>query len=159
MRSIIIAVAVAVIMAASVPAALAKDLPLEGMKAQLHQIIGNEPGTVEVVTPYDRAIKLSKLGKNDVAYWNPDGGKYIMAGDYAYVFCKIYNTKNGATRFDWVAVNSPDLSKAIGLATTIKGGVAFYKLTSDGSKIVMEAITYDAVHAMAQGKAVMDVNE
>ncbi len=158
MKSILIAVAVAVFVAGAAPAVFAKDVvPPKG--AKLYQIIGNDPGTVDVATPYDRAIKLAKLSDKDVAYWNPDGGKYIMAGDYAYVWCKIYNTKSGSSHFEWVAVNSPDLSKALGLASSIPGGVAFYKLTSDGKQVVLDAITYDAVHAMSQGKAVTDVKE
>lgn len=155
----VVAAVLAVSLFAFATGALAKDAPMPTKDAQLHQVVGDNPGNVEVVTPYDRAVKLAKLDKDTIAYWNPDGGKYIMAGDYAYVFCKIYKMKSGNSHYEWVAVNSADLNKAIHLSTTLPSGVAFYKLYAQDKSIVMEAIPYDTLHAIASGKPVVDVNE
>ena len=159
MKSILVAVAVAVLLAISAPAALAKHAEMPSQGATEHQVIGSDPGTVQVATQYDRAIKLVKLDKNHVGYWSLEGAKYITAGDYAYVWCKVYNTKDGTSHYGWVAVNTESLNKALGLANTTSGGVAFYKLFSQGKTIVMEAIPYDTSHAMAQGQPVVDVKE
>jgi hypothetical protein len=130
-----------------------------GKDTKIHRIVGNVPGSMEVVSQYSHAIKLEALNKDKVAYWNPDGGKYITAGDFAYVWCNVYNLKGGSPHYSWIAVNTPALNEAIGLATTLPGGVAIYKLTSQDKTILIEAVTYDALHAMAQGKPVVDVKE
>jgi hypothetical protein len=139
--------------------ALAKHGELEGKDAKMHQIVSEEPGAVQVITPYSNAIKLKKLNKDEVAYWHPDGGKYIIAGEYAYVWCKVYSTKSGSANFHWVAVNTPALTEALNLSNQFASGVAFYKLSSKDGKIIFEAFPYDTVHAMTEGKTVMDVKE
>lgn len=137
----------------------AKDVPLQGKDAQLHRIISADPGAVQVATQYSKAIKLKKLGKNDVAYWNPDGGKYITAGDYAYVWCKVISTKSGGAHYHWIAINTAALNQALNLMHRFQSGVAFYKITNRDGQLSMLAFPYDTLHAISQGKRTMDVQE
>ncbi|MFH1829615.1 MAG: hypothetical protein ABH871_02400 [Pseudomonadota bacterium] len=140
-------------------AAVAKHAELQGKDAKLHQIVSDDPGSVQVISPYSKAIKLKRLGKNDVAYWHPDGGKYIVAGDYAYVWCKVYNTKSNEANFHWVAVNTSALNEALNLRYQFATGVAFYKLSSQSGKIIFEAFPYDTVRAISEGKDIINVKE
>jgi hypothetical protein len=139
--------------------AVAKDVPLQGKDAELHRIVSTDPGGVQVATQYSRAIKLKKLGKDDVAYWSPDGGKYITAGDYAYVWCKVMNTKDGSAHYHWVAINTSALNQALALMHQFQSGVAFYKITNQGGQISMVAFPYDTLHAISQGEPTINVQQ
>jgi len=141
-------------------AAIAKDVPLYGKDAELHRIVSASPsGAVQVPSHYDKAIKVKNLGKDEAAYWNPDGGKYITAGDYAFIWAKVIKGGSGSSHYYWIAVNTQALYKALDLMHKFAHGVAFYRLTSDGKQTVMEAVPYDTVHAIAEGKKILDVKE
>jgi hypothetical protein len=159
MKQTVIAVIVCAVMSSAAFAAGTQVVQVGGKDTKIHRIIGDNPGTMEVVSQYSSAIKLEALGKDKVAYWNPDGGKYVVSGDYAYIWCNIYKLKGGSSHYGWIAVNTGSLNEAISLAGKVPGGVAVYKLSSEGNKILIEAVTYDALHAMAQGQPVVDVKE
>ena len=159
MKKILTALIVALFVSSAAAPALAKDIPLLGKDAELHRIVSADPGAVQVPTNYSKAIKIKQLGKNDVAYWNPDGGKYITAGDYAFVWCRIINTKSGSSHYHWVAISETAMDQALELMHRFASGVAFYKITNEGGRIAMVAYPYDTIHAISEGKKVVDVQE
>ena len=108
-------------------------------KGETHQIVSPVPGSLDVVTPYNKAISLHQLKKNEVAYWVPDGGKYITAGSYAYLWCRVYSEKSGKSSYHWIAITSDALQKALDLSLEFQGGVALYQLTNDGRQIAFKA--------------------
>lgn len=152
-------IVIALVVSIFASAAQAKDVPLYGKDAEMHRIVSANPGAVQVPTHYDKAIKVKKLGKNDVGYWNPDGGKYITAGEYAFVWAKIINTKDGSAKYHWVAINKSALDQALELMHRFAQGVAFYKLTQEGNQVIMVAYPYDTLHAIGEGEKTVDVKE
>jgi len=153
-------IVIALVLSAFASTAMAKDVPLYGKDAKLHRIVSVTPsGAVQVPSNYDRAIKVKILGKDEAAYWNPDGGKYITAGDYAFVWAKVIKGNSGSSDFHWIAVNKQALYQALELMHKFAHGVAFYRITSDGKQTVMEAFPYDTVHAIAEGEKIVDVKE
>lgn len=140
--------------------AQAKDIPLYGKDAEIHRIVSATPsGVVQVPSHYDKAIKIKKLGKDEAAYWNPDGGKYITAGEYAFVWAKIVKGKTGSSHYHWIAVNTQALYQALDLMKRFAHGVAFYRITRQGGQTILEAVPFDTVHAIAEGKKIVDVKE
>ncbi len=138
----------------------ARDIPLYGKDAKLHRIVSATPsGVVQVPSNYDRAISVKKLSKDEAAYWNPDGGKYITAGDYAFVWASVVKGKGGSSDFHWIAVSTQSLYQALDLMHKFAHGVAFYRITSDGKEVTMEAYPYDTLHAIAEGEQTVDVKE
>jgi hypothetical protein len=160
MKNILIILTAVLFVSFATAPAMAKDVPLLGKDAQLHRIVSADPGAVQVPTNYSKAIKIKQLGKNDVAYWNPDGGKYITtAADYAFVWCRILNTKSGSSHYHWVAISETAMDQALELMHKFPSGVAFYKITSEGGRLAMVAYPYDTLHAISQGQPVVDVKE
>lgn len=137
----------------------AYEQPLKRTGATMHQIISPLPGSVDVVTPYNSAVTLHRLKKNEVAYWLPEGGKYITAGPYAYLWCRVYSKKSGKSKYHWIAVTSDAMNKALNLTHQYQDGVALYQLSNDGRQIAFKAYPYSTLHAIAEGKKVIDVKE
>ncbi len=154
--SILAAFCLAALFAAS---ASAKDVPLYGKDAKMHRIVSADPGAVQVPSQYDKAIKIKKLGKDDVAYWNPDGGKYITAGDYAFVWAKVINTKSSSSKYFWIAINEEALDQAMDLMHRFQSGVAFYKITMEGKNVVMVAYPYSTLRSISEGTPTVNVAE
>lgn len=127
--------------------------------AELHQIMSPLPDAVSVNTHYNKSISLHKLNKKEVAYWVPEGGKYISAGKYAYLWCRVINKKSGKSKYHWIAVTSEAMNKALNLAHQYSDGVALFSLSKDGNMIAFKAYPYSTIHAIAEGKKVIDVKE
>jgi len=137
--------------------ALAKDVPV-GKDAAVHSILADQP-SVEVVTPYTRAVKTKKLGKNDVAYWHAAGGKYMTDGDRAYLWCAVYKRNSDNAKYHWIAINDEAFDKAMNLTHQFAGGVAFYQLTREGKGVRMTAYPYSTLDAVTRGEKIIDVRE
>lgn len=160
MRKIGLLIAIAFVATIIAGNALAKDIPLYGKDAEIHRIVSASPsGVVQVPSHYDKAIKVKKLSKDETAYWNPDGGKYITAGEYAFVWAKVVKGKSGSSHYHWVAVNTQSLYKALDLMKRFAHGVAFYSITRQDKQVILEAVPYDTIHAIAEGKKAIGVNE
>lgn len=127
--------------------------------AQLHQIMSPFPDSVSVDTPYNKSISLHKLNKNEVAYWIPEGGKFISAGKYSYLWCRVINDKTGKSTYHWIAVTSNAMNEALDLAHQYSDGVALFSLSKDGNMIAFKAYPYSTIHAIAEGKKVIDVKK
>jgi hypothetical protein len=129
-----------------------------GENTTLHDVIvSSAPANVEVVSPYKKSIRLHRLKKDEVAYWTPEGGRYISAGEYAYLWCRVYKKDNGQPQFHWVAVTKEALDTAQEVGSRYKGGVAFYQLIYDGEVIRFRTYLYTTLHAVAEGRKIMDV--
>jgi hypothetical protein len=154
--SVICATAILLGMAA---ASQAKEEILKGKGAALHEITSPVPGSLDVTTPYRGTITLHSLKNNEVAYWIPEGGKYIMAGDYSYLWCRVYNKNNDKSSYHWLAISSDALTDALNLSHQFTDGIAVYQLSKYGNQIVFKAYPYSTLHAIAEGKKVIDVKE
>ena len=153
-----IAIALAVVAMVSASAAVhAKDVPV-GKDAAVHTILATQPD-VEVVTPYDRAVKTKKLGKNDVAYWHAAGGRYMTDGNRAYLWCAVYKRNSDKAKYHWIAINDEAFDKAMGLAHQFEGGVAFYMLTRAGKGVRLTAYPYSTLDAVTRGEKIVNVRE
>lgn len=160
MKKLSLLIAFALVLTSFAGTAVAKDVPLYGKDAEIHRIVSATPsGVVQVPSHYDKAIKIKKLSKDEAAYWNPDGGKYITAGEYAFVWAKVVKGKTGSSHYHWIAVNTQALYKALDLMKRFAHGVAFYRITRQGKQVILEAVPYDTVHAIAEGKKTVDVKE
>lgn len=159
MKIIVGVLAVGVFVLCQANAAIGMEKDLEGSKAELHEVVVDVPGSVEIAEPYRKAINLHSLNKKEIAYWNPHMSKYITDGDYSYLWCVIYKENKMKPAHHWVAVATDALNRALALNSQFPGGVAFYRLWSDKKKIVLEAYPYSTVHAMTEGKKIVDVNE
>ena len=148
----------AAIIALSASAAAAKDVPV-GKGAAIHTIVATQPAAVEIVKPYDRAIKIKKLGKNDTAYWKPSHGSYLVAGEHAYLWCAIYEPNRDKAKYHWIAINTEALNKIMKLRGEFEGGVAFYLVTSDGKQTHLTAYPYSTLDAITRGDKVIKVKE
>jgi len=133
---------------------------LKNKNATIHDIVASsQADDVEVAEPYKKSIKLYKLEKNDVAYWVPDGGKYIIAGEYADIWCSVHKKDNTKSLFHWIVIEKDALYKALEVGHQYSSGVAFYKLTFDGKDILFQTYLYSTLHAMAQGEKVIEMKE
>ncbi len=139
-------------------AALAKDVPV-GKGASIHTIVATQPADVEVVKPYDRAVNIKKLRKNDTAYWHASGGTYLIAGDHTYLWCAIYEPNKDKAKYHWIAINTEAFHEAMKLNNTFEGGVAFYLVTNDGKMTHLTAYPYSTLDAMTRGEKIINVNE
>jgi hypothetical protein len=135
------------------------DKNLEGSKATLHQVVAEEPGDVDVSTPYQKAINLHRLHKNEMAYWNAHSSKYIVDGKYAYLLCTLYKKSQLEPTHAWIAVTKDALDDAMGLNQDFGGGIAFYQLKLDGGNLVFKAMPYSTLDAMMRGEKTTDVPE
>ena len=138
--------------------AAGKDVPV-GKGAAIHTIVATQPAAVEIVKPYDRAIKIKKLGRNDTAYWKPSHGSYMVAGEHAYLWCAIYEPNRDKAKYHWIAINTEALNKIMKLRSEFDGGVAFYLVTSDGKQTHLTAYPYSALDAITRGDKVVKVKE
>jgi len=157
MKRIVIGLVIAAV-AFSAASALAKDVPV-GKGASIHTIVATQPEDVEVVKPYDRAISIKKLGKNDTAYWHASGGTYMIAGDHAYLWCAIYEPNKDKAKYHWVAINTEAFNEAMKLNNTFEGGVAFYLVTNDGKETHLTAYPYSTLDAVTRGEKIINVKE
>ena len=153
-----IAIALAVVITISASAAVhAKDVPV-GKDASVHSILATQPD-VEVVTPYNRAVKTKRLGKNDTAYWHAAGGRYMTDGNRAYLWCAVYKQSSDKAKYHWIAINDEAFDKAMSLAHQFEGGVAFYMLTRDGKGVRLTAYPYSTLDAITRGEKIVNVRE
>ncbi len=161
MKRTLFIVVVLVATVAIVYQAQARTVVLQGKGAVEHTITSPVLGpTVQVSKTYRNAIRLKKLRDKDIAYWNPNGGKYIDDGEYAYLWCAIFKKGKGKPSHHWVAITDDALYQALDLSHTIpQGGTAFFRLVKQGNAIALQAVTYDALHGMMQGRAVTTVKE
>ncbi len=140
--------------------ALAKKMKLKGKDATMHEIVlSTRPADVEVVDAYKHSIKLYRLKTDEVAYWVPEGGKYVIAGKYAYLWARVYKKGKAKAKYHWLAITKQALNKALKVGHKYKGGVAFYQLTFDGKRLHFKTYLYSTLHAIAKGKKVIDMKE
>ncbi|MFH1874737.1 MAG: hypothetical protein ABH859_06085 [Pseudomonadota bacterium] len=141
-------------------AAMAEKTKLKGKDASMHQIIlSTKPADVEIVGPYQHSIKLYQLKTDELAYWVPEGGKYIVDGNYAYLWCRVYKKNDAKSKYHWLAIANSALNKALKVGHEYQGGVAFYQLTYDGKMLHFKAYLYSTLHAIAAGEKVIDMRE
>lgn len=159
MKKALAVIGVAAIVLCTAAASQAKEESMRGKGATIHEITSPVPGSLDVTTPYKGTITLHSLKNNEVAYWIPEGGKYIMAGDYSYLWCRVYNKNNDKSSYHWLAISSDSLTKALNLSHQFTDGIAVYQLSNDGRQIAFKAYPYSTLHAIAEGKKVIDVKE
>lgn len=159
MKKVLAVVGVAAILLGMAAASQAKEESLTGKGATLHEITSPIPGSLDVTTPYKGTVSLHTLKNNEVAYWIPEGGKYIMAGNYSYLWCRVYNKNSNKSSYHWLAISSDALTDALNLSHQFTDGIAVYQLSNDGNRIAFKAYPYSTLHAIAEGKKVIDVKE
>lgn len=159
MKKALVVIGIAVVLLGMATTSQAKEEMLGGKGATLHEITSPVPGSLDVVTPYKGTVSLHTLKNNEVAYWIPEGGKYIMAGTYAYIWCRVYNKNNDKSSYHWLAISSNALTDALNLSHQFTDGIAVYSLSKDGNRIAFKAFPYSTLHAIAEGKKVIDVKE
>lgn len=152
----IIGLCVVALIACQASSAAALEKTFEGTGAK---VVTSIQGSLNVVEPYDRAINLHKLKEGEAAYWDPHSGKHIIAGDYAYLWCAVFKKNKLDPKHYWIAVTADAMHKALDLSHSFGGGVAIYKLSYDGKKIDFVAYPYSTLHALFEGKNIVDVKE
>jgi len=139
--------------------AQAMDKVLQGSNAELHQVVSSVPGGVEVAIPYRKSVNLHRLNQKELAYWNPHTSKYIIDGEYAYLWCVVYKKNRMKPKHHWVAITTAAMNRALAVGHQFPGGIAFYQLSSNKKQIFLKAYPYTTVHSMTQGAPVMDIKE
>ena len=157
-KYIIIALGVALV-AGTLSLVQAREVVLQGKGATEYQVIADLPGNVTVSQHYRNAITLHKLKDNQTAFWNPHSGKYISAGDYAYLWCAVY--KKGKTRpsHHWIAVTERALDQALDMNHASGGAIGFYTVTKEGDKLALRAYPYHTLRSMQEGVPVVPVKQ
>ena len=158
-KTIILSIAVAAVFFAATQSD-AREKTISGIDgATLHKISSTVPGSISVTKSYQGAITLRKLKTTDTAYWNPHGGKYIIDGNYSYLWCAIFKKNRKKPSHYWVAVTSDALQRALNISNSYSDGIAYYQLNYDGVAIHLKAYPYSTLHAMSEGYKVIPVKE
>jgi hypothetical protein len=157
-----IAFAVVVVVAALISTAAtshAREKTISGGGATLHMISSTIPGSVQVTKAYRGSITLRKLKSTDTAYWNPHGGKYIIDGDYSYLWSAVFKKGRKNPSHYWIAIQTDALHRALDIGNSYSDGIAFYQLNYDDGVIFLKAYPYSTLHAMARGYKVISVKQ